>query len=329
MLQHLAVASTTTASSEVAKEGGETSTSVVYPNLVLAIEEPELYQHPNRQRHFARVLREVATGMIAGVVDVTQILFATHSPLFVGIDGVDQIRLLRKKDLATGKPRVTRVVRTTADRIAEVVWRADGEGGPKYTGATLIPRMKAIMTPWLSEGFFADVVVLVEGEDERSAILGAARHLGHDFEGMGISVIPCGGKRSLDRPAATFRELGIPTYLLWDSDKGGKDAKPEENHRLLRLIGEPVLDWPSAIRDTYACFEKKLEETLKEEIGPGDHDRWFAECQCELDIARSKDATKNPVLFEMLLKKAEAGGCSSGSLNEIVKRIVQLRRGPD
>ena len=30
------------------------------------------------------------------------------------------------------------------------------------------------MTPWMGEGFFADVVVLVEGEDDRAAILGYA-----------------------------------------------------------------------------------------------------------------------------------------------------------
>ena len=90
------------------------------------------------------------------------------------------------------------------------------------------------MTPWMSEGFFADVAVLVEGEDDRAAILGAAKAKGTELESNGFSIIPCGGKTSIDRPATIFRQLGIPVYLIWDADKEANDAKPEDNHRLLR-----------------------------------------------------------------------------------------------
>jgi hypothetical protein len=66
------------------------------PGLVLAIEEPELYQHPSRQRHMASVLLELSQGTIPGVAKRTQVLYSTHSPLFVGLDRFEQIRLLRK-----------------------------------------------------------------------------------------------------------------------------------------------------------------------------------------------------------------------------------------
>jgi predicted ATP-dependent endonuclease of OLD family len=56
------------------------------PDLVLAIEEPELFQHPNRQRHFAKVLLQLANGTLPGVANKTQIVYCTHSPLFVGIE---------------------------------------------------------------------------------------------------------------------------------------------------------------------------------------------------------------------------------------------------
>ena len=51
-----------------------------------AIEEPELYQHPSRQRHLASVLLNLAKGAIPGVAENTQVIYATHSPLFVGLD---------------------------------------------------------------------------------------------------------------------------------------------------------------------------------------------------------------------------------------------------
>jgi predicted ATP-dependent endonuclease of OLD family len=53
------------------------------------------------------------------------------------------------------------------------------------------------MTPWTNEGFFANVVVLVEGEDDRAAILGMAKAMGYEFESMDIAVIPCMGKKNL------------------------------------------------------------------------------------------------------------------------------------
>lgn len=41
-------------------QGSEENTAE--PDLILAIEEPELYQHPTKQRHFARVLDALSSG---------------------------------------------------------------------------------------------------------------------------------------------------------------------------------------------------------------------------------------------------------------------------
>ena len=209
MLQHLALAQTP---ANAAPTGAiPPSPERKLPDLVLAVEEPELYQHPNRQRHFARILLQLSSGKTPGVADNTQVIYSTHSPLFVGIDRMDQIRLLRKTTVA-GRPKITKVVSTTTNEIAEILWRADGEPREMYTGETLLPRLQSIMTPWMSEGFFSRVAVLVEGEDDRAAVLGMASAMGHDLESSGFSVIPCGGKASMDRPIAIFRTLGVTIY---------------------------------------------------------------------------------------------------------------------
>lgn len=219
MLQHLVVAKLTTRTHhEPGKSEEKTgdSTSPDLPSLVLAIEEPELYQHPSRQRHMAAVLSKLATGTIPGVAKTTQVLYTTHSPLFVGLDRFDQISLLRKKDYIDGKPRITKVTKTALDSVADQLWIANGKLGEKYTADSLRPRLQAILTPWVNEGFFADVVVLVEGEDDRAAILGAAKSMGQDFDSNGISIIPCTGKSNLDRPLVIFRQFGIPVYVVWE-----------------------------------------------------------------------------------------------------------------
>jgi len=325
MLQHLAVAQKSVITkAEPGEPPKKSEEKIGLPNLILAIEEPELYQHPNRQRHLAKIFLQLASGMTPGVAERTQIIYGTHSPLFVGIDRIDQIRLLRKESGPTDKPKITKIVRTTLNQIAEIVWKADGEPAHQYTGATLVPRLQAIMTPWMSEGFFADVVVLVEGEDDRAAILGTAKALGHDLDSMGFSVIPCGGKTNIDRPAAIFRQLGIPVYLIWDGDEG-EDAKPEDNHRLLRLMGQEVQDWPCQVHDNYACFPKNMETTLREEIGPEDFDAWLVECQDDLCIPKKKHALKNPSIVSRIIQKAQQHGKRSQTLETIITRIISLK----
>jgi hypothetical protein len=91
-------------------------------------------------------------------------------------------------------PKITKIFSTNLDEIAESIWEAEGKTGSKYTGQTLLPRIQTIMTPWMNEGFFADVAILVEGEDDRAAILGIAIANGLELEGKGFSVIPCAGK---------------------------------------------------------------------------------------------------------------------------------------
>jgi putative ATP-dependent endonuclease of the OLD family len=319
MLQHLAIAQAATGKTDVEKPGD-------LPCLILAIEEPELYQHPNRQRHLAKIFLQLASGKTPGVAHKTQIIYSTHSPLFVSIDRIDQIRLLRKIVNDEGKPKITRIVTTNLDKVAAAVWEADGAAGEKYKGKSLLPRLQTIMTPWMSEGFFADVAVLVEGEDDRAAILGTAKAMGKDLESEGFSVIPCGGKTCIDRPATIFRQLDIPVYIIWDSDKNGGKSKASDNHRLLRLMGQPTEDWPDMVREDFACFEDKLETTLRNEIGPEYFEECLTQCREGFCIPKRDHAIKNPTVIATIIKKAQESGKGSSTLNRIIENITGLKK---
>ena len=197
MLQHLVAARGGEGASQRGRSSDdeESATSQPHlPNLLLAIEEPELYQHPSRQRHMAAVLRRLAEGSTQGVAKQTQVMYSTHAPLFVGLDRVDQIKLLRKHDVGQVSPKVTAVAETTLDSVANELWILDGQPEKRYTSETLRPRLQVVMTPWMNEGFFADVVVLVEGGGDRSAVHAVAEALGHDLESMGICVVAVHGE---------------------------------------------------------------------------------------------------------------------------------------
>jgi predicted ATP-dependent endonuclease of OLD family len=326
MLQHLIAARETGEATEDDSKAESSKREGPYlPSLVLAIEEPELYQHPSRQRHLASVLLKLASGTIPGVAKKTQVIYTTHSPLFVGLDRFDQIRLLRKIDGEPGQPRVTNVAKAELAAVADEIWIAGDQQGTKYTAETLRPRLRTLMTSWVNEGFFADVVVLVEGEDDRAAILGASKSMGHDFDSADISVIPCVGKHNLDRPLVIFRQLEIPSYIIWDGDHGGNDAKPESNRYLLRLVGQPEDDWPYGVGDRHACFKTKLETKLSEELGKDLFDRLLSETQNEFGIHKKADALKNPGVLQQVIEKAAAEGKTSLTLKSIVEKIIALK----
>ena len=332
MLQHLdAVRYVEPVPEDGASEGTESdagANNFQLPNLVLAIEEPELYQHPSRQRHLASVLLNLAEGAIPGVAENTQVIYATHSPLFVGLDRFDQIRVLRKVPREDGRPRTTQLKKADMEAVASELWLASARQGERFTADTLKPRLQSMMTPWMGEGFFADVVVLVEGEDDRAAILSFARSKKCDFDGLGITVIPCFGKSSLDRPLVIFRQLGITVYVVWDGDCGGNDAKPEDNRYLLRLLCKPEQDWPHFVADSSACFKVNLEKTLEDEIGRESFTQWLSEAQQEFGIDKKKHALKNPAVLEYVIDKAALNCKTSGSLERIVENIIALKSQP-
>lgn len=294
------------------------------PSLVLAIEEPELYQHPSRQRHMASVLLQLAQGSVPGVAKKTQVIYSTHSPLFVGLDRFDQIRVLRKENGEIGKPKITIVAKAALDKVAEDLWNLDGSRGDRFTAETLRPRMQAVMTSWMNEGFFADVIALVEGEGDRAAILAVAESMGHDLESMGVCVVPCMSKNNLDRPAVVFKNLGIQTYLVWDNDKHVQNPNPDENKRLLRLVGATEEDWPTGVWNTHACLDANLEHTLRQEISETVFDALLDQVRNEFRMKRDQ-ALKNPFVLRRVIEEADEQGRTSTTLKAIVEKIVGLQ----
>ena len=66
------------------------------PDLILAIEEPELYLHPSRCRYLADLLLQLVEKPDVEFDANNQIIYTSHSPYFVDLHRFDQIRLIRK-----------------------------------------------------------------------------------------------------------------------------------------------------------------------------------------------------------------------------------------
>jgi hypothetical protein len=336
LLQRLAAATTARdannpplESETIAEESdaSDTSEQINSSGLILAIEEPELFQHPGRQRHFSRVLFELASGEILGVAGRTQVLYATHSPLLIDIDRYEQIRIVRKEpseDISL--PQKSTVTYTSWEDVRDEFESVLKK--PRAFSALSTRSKYHVMNPFLNEGFFSDRVVLVEGGGDRAAILATADLMDINLEGSDTSVLPCDGKTKIGVPAVIFKKLSVPIYLLWDNDRDSTDHKNNtsiewnRNYQLLMGIDNPV-DWPNSVEKNFACLEKNLEVVLKTEFG----DEFFRERMIEqadlLDIP-PKRVSKNSEGMRNIIIAAGKAGKISKTLRSAIEQIQAL-----
>jgi putative ATP-dependent endonuclease of OLD family len=290
------------------------------PHILLAIEEPELYQHPGRARLLAKLLAELA--LDRGQAPI-QVVYATHSPFFVSLEQVDSLRLLRlRRDQV---PPETVVAQVDLDKAADELREASQLKAASFTAETLRARLKPLTEMPVAEGFFAQAVVLVEGEEDRAFLMAQAQIARANLDEEGIEVIPVGGKGNLDKPLSVFRQLGIPTYILFDGDrhKKKKDRDAKSNLRLLRLLGGSETEDPDTLVEaTYACFEDDLARTVANEIGDGLAEATMAVCRTlGFTVETGK---KNPMVLARALQRLSKKGKTSTTLSKIMEQISSL-----
>jgi len=228
--------------------------------MIFAVEEPELYMHPQAQRNIRRVFR--------GIADKgDQVMFSTHSSLLLDVayfDEVIRVEAIQEKidKKNTVRSRVWQLPMEAM--IRDLKARHDVDA----TDDSMRELYSHAYHPNRSEGFFANSIILVEGPTEQYALPIYAETAGHPLDSMNISVVDSGGKGSMDRLYRIFNELGIPCFMLFDYDKDNGDKKiVDKSVELLGLIGEDT-DPPAAIliRDNVACFPNKWETDLAFEI---------------------------------------------------------------
>jgi putative ATP-dependent endonuclease of OLD family len=129
--------------------------------ICLAIEEPELFQHPVQARTFAMVLRKLVDDRRLGV----HVAYATHSPFFLEAEGFTQIRRVTRS-AGDGCPSVVVTSASSGaieDRLANITDPAD-----------VRRQLSGVFLQQLPEAMFASVVILVEGTCDQAVLEGCA-----------------------------------------------------------------------------------------------------------------------------------------------------------
>ena len=158
---------------------------------IFAIEEPEVYLHPQKQRYFSNILSRLG--------EQNQVFITTHSPTFVRLYEPENICIIRRNN--------------TNGTTAKLCKKDDIISGEKQA-----LKLENYFDNQRNEMFFAKGVVLVEGATEKFAFPYAGRLLGIDIDRYGISVIECGGKGNLITFAKVASAFEIPYVVVADDD---------------------------------------------------------------------------------------------------------------
>lgn len=217
-------------------------------SLLLAIEEPELYQHPLQARNLAASLETLALQTTDRSI---QVAYSTHSPYFTRPALFRDLRLCRRDE----KGGTTCVA---ADPGA--ITKAIADAG--YKGA-IADSVEAALAASLREAIFAGAVLLCEGPTD-TALLDGVASLQGGLDRDGVAIAECSTKSAMVIAIGILSQLAIPYFAFFDADAQAKKTEQAElNKRLLSLCGAEPEDWPArAVRDTSANFEDTMESDL-------------------------------------------------------------------
>jgi len=161
---------------------------------VLAIEEPETHLHPYLSRRFFNILKDVSKQR--------QLIITTHSPIFVDIANLNNSWIFRKEN------RETKVYRIEAEDLRTVSYELG-------------------IRP--SDVFFADKILFVEGEIDKTVYRIWAEKLRINLKSPIISVIPLRGKnrgkRHLQAWIEVTRNIPVSVSMILDKDAENEAEK--------------------------------------------------------------------------------------------------------
>lgn len=332
LLQHLALTVPREDINKVEQsiEDKAVSYAIIEPDLILAIEEPELYLHPLRCRYLSKLLSELSAK--ENLNGRNQILYTTHSPFFIDLYKFDQIRLINKQKTSDSECANSIVTRYSLEQLAEELAKISDLDEKLFTKDSVRAHSLPLMDTIANEGFFADAVVVVEGFGDMGALWAMQDIMKKDWSSLGIAIIPARGKNNIDRPVVIFRGFSIPTYFIFDADSSYKGKKEEaetikRNKRYLKLAGAKEEDFPpTQAHEIWACFEDELETYLKIELGEDIFNTLRDETAKELGYDKPSNVLKNLDGSERFIQKVYSQGKKLPQLEKIVDQITKLPR---
>lgn len=174
---------------------------------LLLVEEPEAHLHPQRQLQLMQFLKEKSSGK-----DPIQVIVSTHSPVLAS------------------KAKVNNLIMVGHGKVFSLA-----EGKTKLSGSDY-SFLERFLDATKSNLFFANSVVIVEGDAEELILPTIARLLGRDFTKYGVSIVNVGStalrrySRVFQRSDPKSQSMDVRVASLCD-----RDILPDEAVDILGL----------------------------------------------------------------------------------------------
>lgn len=176
---------------------------------VILFEEPELFLHPHLMRRLKKSL------LLMAEQHGWQVIISTHSPVLIEVAENPKSLLILSKDKISKKVSVCQLKVDPFDPDCKQSLRATLD-----------------FHPTVNEAFFADRVVLVEGDTELAILCHDNKPFQYfnisDAEYQQTSIISCGGKWTIPAIAIILNAFGIPYRIIHDMDAKGRQKEDLE-----------------------------------------------------------------------------------------------------
>jgi putative ATP-dependent endonuclease of the OLD family len=198
------------------------------PSYILMFEEPEIFLHPKAQTILFDALRVFSTGH--------QVLVTTHSPMFMGPNATDTFIKLRKECNAS--------VATKPFTVAKAV-------DVSSMGAK--DQFQIICFENNNAAFFANTVVLVEGDSDYLLMPHLARSINPEWDVLRTSVlfVRITGKGNIRRYRDFFSHFNVRVPVVVDLD--------------FLVQGFDLIAPTSEMKDLRGCLLQRVDELLEQD----------------------------------------------------------------
>lgn len=170
-----------------------------FPPIILAFEEPELYLHPQAQLAFYDDIKKLSSH--------DQIFLCTHSTHLVDVEDFEGIKILRRESLNAP----TNIYECTEDLFGDL---------------TLKKRLALakLFDANINKMFFADKIIIVEGDADVIAIMQTAKDHSNCFTHR-VTIVNAGSKERIPSLQRMLNNFKIPYSVVYDLDPGNPESE--------------------------------------------------------------------------------------------------------
>jgi len=263
--------------------------------IIIACEEPELYQHPPQARILAKALFSLASNQ-------SQIIITTHSPYFVTAKSFENVRLVRRTPSERSK-----AYSWSIGENCSLIAKAKGEAPIGVQAA--LATMNQFMQPQLNEMFFAQHVIFVEGEEDRAIIDRYLQLTGRDSRllAVGVQIVPVSGKGNLINAISLARGLEIPYFTVFDGDMNlNSNESIAQNKTIFSVMeykgaGNDGVLTSQLVGESFCVWKDSLQVAISEKVPAWETERTAVCAEFGWTVERLK---KNAMVMEATLERA-------------------------